>query len=308
MGEYKKAYKVGGKKTAEDEVKATENTQALERIDISVEDLVPQEINPNEMTAKEFNLLVDNIQRVGFTDPILVRPHPTEAGKYRIVGGKHRWDAAKILEMKTVPCTVINNPDFDDDAERFQIVRHNIIKGSMSPQKFLDLYQSLHEKYEDDVAAELFGFAEQEEFRKLVQVTAKSLPKEMQQEFKEAAKELKTIDDLATLLNRLFQQYGDTLPYGYMLLDFGGKESIWLRMQPKDKDHFIEFAAQCKEREVTVDSAMAALLAMVNDEEIDLGAFFKEVASKLKKVEIPKSIEMPTLDFLDQHTKMEDAL
>jgi ParB/RepB/Spo0J family partition protein len=300
MGEYKSAYKKGGKAVKASEDAAASNTSGIVRKDVEVGLLVPQEINPNEMTAKEFNLLVDNIQRVGFTDPVLVRPHPTEKGKYRIVGGTHRWEAAKVLEMKTVPVSVITNPDFDDDQERFQIVRHNIIKGSMSAQKFLDLYKSLNAKYEDDIAAELFGFAEAEEFKSMIQATAKSLPKEMQAEFKEAAKDIKSIDDLANLLNRLFSKFGDTLPYGYMFLDFGGKDSIWLRMQPKDKDHFIEFGAQCKDKSITVDSAMACLLQLIATDGSVLKELFEKKAAKLTKVVIPDEVEMPSLDYLDQ--------
>ena len=73
----------------------------------------------------------------------------------------------------------------------------------MNPKKFVQLYQSLSQKYSDEAAAEMFGFAEEEEFKKLVNATANALPPEMKQQFKEASKELKTIDDLTLLLNRL---------------------------------------------------------------------------------------------------------
>ena len=167
---------------------------------------------------------------MGITDPILVRPHPEKEGLYRIVGGKHRWEVAKLLDFKEIPCTVVTDETFSEDKEKFQIVRHNIIHGKMSPQKFMKLYNSLTNEYSADAAAEMFGFVDEEEFQKLINQTAKSLPIELQQEFKDAAKEIKTIDDLSKLLNSMFARYGDSLPYGYMVVDYGCKHSFWLRM------------------------------------------------------------------------------
>ena len=125
--------------------------------------LVKNEANPNKMAAREFDLLIDNIERTGLTDPILVRParlaaavrecqqdrHPEgfRAGarprnelKFKIVGGHHRFDAAAYLGLEEVPVTVIMDDAFDEDQERFQLVRMNMIRGKLDPQAFFDLY------------------------------------------------------------------------------------------------------------------------------------------------------------------------
>ena len=66
-----------------------------------------------------------------------------------------------------------------------------------------------------------FGFAEEAEFKRLIAQTAKMLPdKELQEKFKEAAQEIKTVDGLSKLLNEMFTKYGDTLPHGYMIFDY----------------------------------------------------------------------------------------
>lgn len=57
------------------------------------------------MTTREFDLLVDNMQRTGLTDAILVRPQGD--GTYRIVGGHHRFDAAQFLGRNEVPCRCV---------------------------------------------------------------------------------------------------------------------------------------------------------------------------------------------------------
>ena len=99
-----------------------DKTQNLQRKDLPINDLEPNLNNPNEMSEQQFNMLYDNIERMGITDPILVRPLKEKKGKYRIIGGHHRWEVAKIFGYEEVPCTIVNDPNFDDDMEKFQMV------------------------------------------------------------------------------------------------------------------------------------------------------------------------------------------
>lgn len=273
---------------------AISKTQDLGRISINIELLEPNPENPNEMSEREFNLLYDNIEKMGITDPILVRP--IENGRYRIVGGHHRWEVAKLLGFEQVPCTVVNDPTFDEDQEKFQVVRMNVIRGHLSPQKFLSMYESLQSKYTDDVMQESFGFAEEEEFKKLISTVKKSLPKEMQKEFQKASEELKTIDDLSKLLNRLFTKYGDTLPYGYMLLDFGGKESIWLRMGNETRKAVLAVGKRCVEENRTVDDLIGGMIRLMAAGKLQ-DQLVQLIASS-NPVQIPAGVEMPTAETL----------
>ena len=120
---------------------AISKTSNLQRLDLPVSALEPDPNNPNQMTARAFDLLVDNLQRTVLTDPVLVRP--LGEGRYRVVGGHHRLEGAKYLGFDTVPCTVITDPEFDEEAATFQMVRMNVIRGKMDPQAFLKLYEKV---------------------------------------------------------------------------------------------------------------------------------------------------------------------
>jgi hypothetical protein len=247
--------------------KALERTKALKRLDLKIELLDANADNPNRMSDAEFNLLCDNVEATGITDPLLVRAMP--GGRFRVVGGHHRLEVAKLFGFEDVPCTVIEDPDFDDDAERFQLVRMNMIRGKMDPGKFLKLYEGLSKKYEKEIMAEAFGFAEQAQFDKLVDQMGKNLPPEIQQQFKQAAKEVKTIDGLSKLLNGMFSKYGDTLEYGYMVLDYGGKDSIWLRMSNDTRKATLALGTKCMSSNRTMDDLLGGIVQMMAEGKLD---------------------------------------
>jgi hypothetical protein len=238
-----------------------EKTQQLKRLEIPIESLQANPMNPNSMTDAEFNMLYDNMETVGFVDPAFVRANPD--GTYRIIGGHHRVEVARLLGYEKVPCTIIDDPEFTEDEEKFQMVRMNVIHGKMSPQKFADLYNSLSGKYAEQVLADSFGFASEEEFQKLIAGIKKGLPKTMQKEFVEAAKEIKTIDGLTTLLNHMFTTYGDTLPHGFMILDFGGKDSVWVRLDAKTKKHLDALGQLVVLNDRTMDDVLGNILAQM---------------------------------------------
>lgn len=270
-------------------------TEKLLRVFLPVSQIESNELNPNKMSDKEFNMLCDNIERVGITDPILVRKLGDD--RYRAVGGHHRLEVAKLYDMAEVPCTVIDDPEFDEDQEKFQLVRMNVIRGRLSPEKFLKLYESMEAKYAAEVMADSFGFVDQEEFDRLVKKLAKDLPKEMQADFKEAAKEIKTIDGLAKLLNKMFSQHGDSLPYGYMIVDFGGKESVWLRMEGKTRSALMALGDVCKNERRTMDDLLGGLIRMAAQGKLDeqLAKLVKDSA----EVDTSQVEGLPTLEALE---------
>ncbi len=73
-------------------------------MEIEVTKIEPNPWNPRttfEDTAMEE--LVDSIKRFGVLQPICVRPHSTDKGRYQIVYGQRRWAACKRLRLKAVP-------------------------------------------------------------------------------------------------------------------------------------------------------------------------------------------------------------
>src|SRR4029077_14760596 len=137
------------------------------------------ERNPNKMKQRDFDLLCDNFNQTGWTDPILARPFDFKKMKslaklpedellkamekegclLEIVGGHHRFDAAQYVGFEAGPVTVIMDPQFDEEKANFQLVRMNAIRGKLDPQAFFDLYNGLSKKYTDDVLQDAFGFA-----------------------------------------------------------------------------------------------------------------------------------------------------
>ncbi len=57
-------------------------------------------------SENELRALSVSIAEKGVLQPILVRTHPQEAGKYEIVAGERRWRAAKLINLETIPALI----------------------------------------------------------------------------------------------------------------------------------------------------------------------------------------------------------
>jgi ParB/RepB/Spo0J family partition protein len=55
--------------------------------------------------------LAESVRAHGILQPIVLRPHPTESGKYELVAGGRRYRAAQLAELVEVPATVRNLTD-----------------------------------------------------------------------------------------------------------------------------------------------------------------------------------------------------
>ena len=308
------------------------------RIDVPIDLLKDHDMNPNEMSGREFDLLVDNMQQA-VTDPILVWPKgaivefmevfskwrgelrvhgtPQEVWDeffqglkekelmFQIIGGHHRVRAAQFLSLDQIPATVIVDEGFTEEMADTQLLRHNVIKGQINPQKFTKIYEKYKSELPDDVIQEMFGFADSEQFKVLIKDTEKSLPPEMKQKFKEATEEIKTIDDLSRVLSRLITTYGDTLKTGYMVIDEGGKRSIWLRMSKKTYEATLMLGNICVDNNVTMDKYLGSVVQLLAEGQAP------ELTSKILKrtpvhpTDIPENIDsLPTEDNLDTISKL----
>lgn len=300
---------------------ASTKTKKLLRLDLPLDLLVKNTRNPNKMSDREFDLLVDNLERTGFTDPILCWPEKLDLVqavveatdkaslvatliesdlKFKIIGGHHRFDAAQYLGFDTVPCTIIMEPEFDEEQSTFQTVRMNAIRGKLDPQKFFDLYNQLSSKYADDILQESFGFADEAEFKKLINQLAKTLPDaSLQKKFKEAAAEVKTIEGLSKLLNEMFSKFGDTLPFGYMTFDYGGQRSVWLRCEKKTINALEVVGHLCVDNHRTMDDVIGGLVQLIAKGE--LKETVAKIIAKTDPVELPEGFTgLATKDNIDK--------
>lgn len=189
--------------------------------------------NPNSMDAREFNLLVENIKLVGFVEPIVAVPLGDD--RYRIISGEHRWKAAQVLGLPTVPVEVVDAELFDEDTQKFQTLRLQVIRGKLSPERFMSLYDELSERYAEPLLADMMGFADREVVEKFKKAVARQLPTGMREKFKKATKDLLRIDDISAVLNKIFREHGNDLQQGFLVFSYGKQEHVYVEMTPELK-------------------------------------------------------------------------
>lgn len=210
------------------------------RIILSPDLLIPTDYNPNKMKPEQYQKLKDNIMEAGFIDPVQAVPH--EDGKhFIIIGGHHRWQAAKELGIKAIPVDVPKAEKWKDlDFQKLQNLRLNIIHGEMDPEKMAKLYEDMAKKYGADKVSSMMGYSSDAPLKKLIKAMTKQmkqdLPPEMARQFEQQAKEARTVNDLERIIQHLFQEHGDSVKFNFMVFAWGGKEHTYIAMSKKVHD------------------------------------------------------------------------
>lgn len=197
---------------------------------VPVEKLRKNLQNPNEQDERTFNALCQSIQEEGWVEPMATAV-PAEDGMYDIVGGHHRHDAALVLGIHDGPVWLLDPEKFDKDRQNWTMVKVNILKGKLNPAKFTALYEDMVKVYGSEVLQAQMGFTSTDAFSALYQDIRRGLPPELAKALDETKDEIKTIDDLSLVLNRLFREHGETLPSNMMVFSFGGKDVLWVRAE-----------------------------------------------------------------------------
>lgn len=239
----------------------------LMRAILPLDKLVPVDWNPNEMPKKEYELLVETIKESGFIDPITVVPRP-DGETFAINGGAHRWKACQEAGLKEVPVDILIDDRWqDEDLQKFQNVRSNVLHGKMNPEKFLALYNEMVNKYGKEAVTRKMGYADDAGIKKIVKSIARemkaSLPPEMAKQFEEQAKEARTINDLERIIQHLFQEHGDSLKYNFMILSWGGKEHVYVAMSKKVWQAMKKIMSASRTGEVDINELIGEALESV---------------------------------------------
>ncbi len=87
--------------------------------------------------------LAADIKEHGVLQSLLVRPHPTEEGRYQIVAGERRWRAARLAGKGEAPC--IERPTTDAEMERLALVE-NVQRADLDPVDEAHAYKRLIER------------------------------------------------------------------------------------------------------------------------------------------------------------------
>lgn len=64
---------------------------------VKIDDVVANTWNPKEKQHAKVKDIEKSIKKNGFKQPVQVRQHPTQEGKYEIIDGEQRWTAMKNL-------------------------------------------------------------------------------------------------------------------------------------------------------------------------------------------------------------------
>jgi ParB/RepB/Spo0J family partition protein len=221
---------------------------------INIDELLPTEENPNVMADNKFNILVKTIEEVGEDQPLKVWWNE-EKKKYEIVKGNHRYWALKLLGKTETECVIGEYKSRDEMLK--DMVRDNMVRGELDPLKFTKLYDKISEKYGKDIAKEMFSFLEEKELKRLYKVVKESLPAELKSKLEEAKEEIKTIDDLSIVLNRLFAEYGNTLQFNFMIFSYAKwEELIYVRCNKENWSKIREVAKYCVDNKKDINEVI----------------------------------------------------
>lgn len=249
-------------------------------IKLPIDRIAPNLFNPNEMSEEAFANLEDNVDQIGFVDPIVVTPDSD--GNFIIIDGQHRWEQQRISGVKEIPCVVVSNEVFNEKTLMLQTVRLNNIRGTLNPEKFNALIDKLvkdHGVKFDDLIDEL-AFEDEDYFQELIKAGREEVPKEARKEYDKAVKKVNSIDGLAKLIERLWLKYSGTLPANFFIIDYGDLRHLWLQMPPDSMAIITDLFRSIFEEGYKVSSVVEHLFTELNIQE-----FIETHAEKLEKIE-----------------------
>lgn len=123
------------KKTTEEKI-----SDKLNEIDINLIEPNPDQPRTN-FKKEELEELSKSIKKEGLIQPIVVRIG--DGGKYQIIAGERRWQAAKMADLKRVPIKIMN---VDDDKALELALIENIQRADLNPIEEAYGYKRLMER------------------------------------------------------------------------------------------------------------------------------------------------------------------
>lgn len=149
------------------------SSPAYHVISVPIEQIEPNDYNPNAMAPPELKLLYDSIKEDGYTVPIVCY-YDKERDRYSIVDGFHRYrimlDYPDIYEREggMLPVSVINK---SLDNRMASTIRHNRARGSHDVDLMSNIIKELHELGRSDAWISKHLGMERDEILRLKQIT-----------------------------------------------------------------------------------------------------------------------------------------
>ncbi|HRO13505.1 MAG TPA: ParB/RepB/Spo0J family partition protein [Paracoccus sp. (in: a-proteobacteria)] len=112
---------------------------------LPIEQLIPNPDQPRRAFEPEaLAELASSLRSRGVLQPLIVRPHPTDAGLYQIVAGERRWRAAQIAQLHEVPVLVREL----DDTEVLEVALiENIQRANLNPIEEAASFRQLMDRF-----------------------------------------------------------------------------------------------------------------------------------------------------------------
>jgi len=226
----------------------------LDYTKLKVSDINFLENNPNEMSDVDFNDLVRSIENTGFDQPITVYKQEGD-DNYTVLKGNHRLKAAMYVGMDEIPVTI---QEFEHgDQATATALADNIVRGDINPEIFTQEYNRLKKEHGKQKTMEMMNISTDDQLQQFIKDVRKSLPDEMKEKFDDVKDEIDTIDDLSQILNRIFNEHGESLELNYMVFSYGNEDHLYVQC---DKELWQEAKSMVSE---------------ANDKDIDINEVFR---------------------------------
>ena len=115
---------------------------------VPINDLLKNKFQPRKIFDNDkLNDLTKSIAERGILQPIIVRDHAQEDGKFEIIAGERRWLAAKKAGLTEVPVVITNVDDLK--SLEFAIIE-NVQRDDLNPLEEAQGYQRLIDEFSYD--------------------------------------------------------------------------------------------------------------------------------------------------------------
>jgi hypothetical protein len=137
-----------------------------------------------------------------------------------------------------------------------------MIRGEHNPAKFTKLVDSLENTYTPDQLADMMGFKDIESFEKLYQREQEEDNEKANEGVADAKEEMNLIDGLSLILNKLFAEFGDTVPFSFMFFLYGSKTHMVVQTNTKLKKMLEVIAQRCVKDGLDINLVLTGLLGL----------------------------------------------
>ena len=223
---------------------------------LSIDEIDPEPLNPQQEDLATFNELVASIAEDGVVEfPIVVQ----RGERWVIVGGEHRYKAARLAGKKVLPCIVAPAEWADEGIRHARMIRLNALHGKFDPKKFVTLWNQLTSKYGEAQVKKMTGFSARDaDLARLMRNVRANLPEAMKADLDQRADRIQSVNDLAAVVQALFARYGSTLQDHFVLFAFGGKTHLMVKLDEQSFQGIDALARRCSEEHLPLDLVLAA--------------------------------------------------